>query len=79
MFQWFFHLGSKKRLSPTAEAHATHTLSNIEIIEKISLEDVLKKSDNNISKAAQKLKISRQSLQYKLKKYNIHPGTILKE
>jgi arginine utilization regulatory protein len=45
-----------------------------EYLEKIELnliKDALKKTNHNISAAARKLEISRQSLQYKLKKYNL--------
>ncbi|OYT14433.1 MAG: hypothetical protein B7C24_18405 [Bacteroidetes bacterium 4572_77] len=39
-------------------------------IEKIIISRKLKESNYNISKAARNMKISRQTLQYKMKKYN---------
>ena len=43
----------------------------LENVEKKIIEYELLKSNNNISKTAEGLKISRQSLQYKIKKYNL--------
>ncbi len=43
----------------------------LENIESSLIKTALKRTDGNISSAARKLKISRQSLQYKLKKYNL--------
>lgn len=43
----------------------------LENVEKKIIENELLKSNNNISKTAEGLKISRQSLQYKIKKYNL--------
>ncbi|HMA60712.1 MAG TPA: sigma 54-interacting transcriptional regulator [Halanaerobiales bacterium] len=43
----------------------------LEDIELNLIESALEKTNNNISAAARKLDISRQSLQYKIKKYNI--------
>lgn len=40
-------------------------------IEKGIIEKTLQENDNNISKTSRQLKVSRQSLQYKIKKYNI--------
>jgi len=40
-------------------------------IEREIIESYMVKYDNNISRTSQKLKISRQNLQYKLKKYNL--------
>lgn len=40
-------------------------------IEKSIIEKTLQENDNNISKTSRQLKVSRQSLQYKIKKYNI--------
>lgn len=45
--------------------------SYLEEIEVKLIESALEKSDDNISAAARELDISRQSLQYKLKKYNL--------
>ncbi|MCX7694259.1 MAG: sigma 54-interacting transcriptional regulator [Caloramator sp.] len=42
---------------------------SIERYEKKLIEDALKLSDNNVSLAAKRLKIPRQTLQYKIKKY----------
>ncbi|GIW48697.1 MAG: hypothetical protein KatS3mg079_173 [Caloramator sp.] len=42
---------------------------SIERYEKKLIEDALNLSDNNISLAAKRLKIPRQTLQYKIKKY----------
>lgn len=43
----------------------------LENVERKIIENELLKSGNNISKTAERLKISRQSLQYKIKKYNL--------
>ena len=43
----------------------------IDSMEKEMIEEALKNSENNISKAARALKIPRQTLQYKIKKYGI--------
>lgn len=43
----------------------------IENLEKTMIRDALKKTDENISQAASMLKIPRQTLQYKIKKYGI--------
>lgn len=43
----------------------------LEEIEVNLIKEALEKTNNNISAAARKLNISRQSLQYKLKKYNL--------
>ena len=40
-------------------------------IEKSIIEKALKKNDYNISKASRELSISRQDLQYKIKKHNL--------
>ncbi len=40
-------------------------------LEKNIIEDTLENNGNNITKAAEELKIKRQTLQHKLKKYNI--------
>jgi arginine utilization regulatory protein len=40
-------------------------------IEKAIIDKILKKNKNNISKTSRELSISRQDLQYKIKKYNI--------
>ncbi|MBB6696837.1 sigma-54 interaction domain-containing protein [Clostridium algidicarnis] len=45
---------------------------HISNIEKQIINKVLSENDNNISKSARKLGISRQTLQYKIKKYNIN-------
>nr|WGD69716.1 helix-turn-helix domain-containing protein [Bacillus subtilis] len=42
----------------------------MESFEKYVIENVLRKHDHNISKVAQELGISRQSLQYRLKKFS---------
>ncbi|KYH35989.1 arginine utilization regulatory protein RocR [Clostridium tepidiprofundi DSM 19306] len=44
----------------------------LERIEKKIIELTLSENGNNISKAARKLKISRQKLQYKIKKYDLN-------
>jgi len=44
----------------------------LERVEKNIIELALNENGNNISKAARKLKISRQKLQYKIKKYNLN-------
>ncbi|AKA67245.1 sigma-54 interaction domain-containing protein [Clostridium scatologenes] len=47
----------------------------IDTIEKNVIEKVLKKNNYNVSKTSRQLNISRQNLQYKLKKHNIkHEG-----
>ena len=43
----------------------------LDCVEKGIIEKSLKKYSYNVSKTARELKISRQSLQYKLKKYNL--------
>ena len=43
----------------------------VEHLEKSLIREALKKTDNNITQAAKLLQIKRQTLQYKLKKYNI--------
>lgn len=43
----------------------------LENVERKIIENELLKKNNNISKTAEGLKISRQSLQYKIKKYNL--------
>ncbi|MBB6630932.1 sigma-54 interaction domain-containing protein [Clostridium algidicarnis] len=45
---------------------------HISNIEKQIINKVLSENNNNISKSAKKLSISRQTLQYKIKKYNIN-------
>lgn len=40
-------------------------------LEKNIIEDILENNGNNITKAAEELKIKRQTLQHKIKKYNI--------
>ncbi|MBZ9634841.1 helix-turn-helix domain-containing protein [Clostridium sp. FP1] len=40
-------------------------------IEKEIIEKTLKKNHNNVSKTSRELSISRQNLQYKIKKYNL--------
>jgi arginine utilization regulatory protein len=42
----------------------------LELFEKTYIEHVLNKNDHNISKTAKLLGLSRQSLQYRLKKLN---------
>ncbi|MBU3204110.1 sigma-54 interaction domain-containing protein [Clostridium algidicarnis] len=59
------HATSKKEGRFNLEEH----ISNIE---KQIINKVLSENDNNISKSAKKLSISRQTLQYKIKKYNIN-------
>ena len=49
----------------------TDLRSEIENFEKKLIEKVLKETKGNKGEAAKRLKLSRQSLQYKLKKYNI--------
>ncbi len=41
-------------------------------IEKEIIEKILSKNDNNVSKTSRDLSISRQDLQYKIKKYNLN-------
>ncbi|MGH4122049.1 MAG: helix-turn-helix domain-containing protein [Clostridium sp.] len=43
-------------------------------IEKEIIEKTLKKNHNNVSKTSRELSISRQNLQYKIKKYNLNLG-----
>lgn len=45
--------------------------SYISNVEKQIIEKTLKKNENNISKTSRNLGISRQDLQYKMKKYNL--------
>jgi len=45
---------------------------NVQKLEKKLIAKVLEKADQNITKAAEILKISRQSLYHKLKKYNLN-------
>ena len=40
-------------------------------IEKKIIEKTLNKNENNVSRTSRELSISRQDLQYKIKKYNI--------
>lgn len=40
-------------------------------IEKGIIEKILNKNENNVSKTSRELSISRQDLQYKIKKYKI--------
>jgi arginine utilization regulatory protein len=56
------------KLSDLGEFSLEQHLDNIE---KQIIQDSLKKNDDNISQAAVYLKISRQSLQYKIKKYKL--------
>ncbi|MFT5872728.1 MAG: transcriptional regulator with PAS, ATPase and Fis domain [Clostridium sp.] len=42
-------------------------------IEKEIIEITLKKNENNVSESSRELSISRQNLQYKIKKYNLIP------
>ncbi|WP_286059200.1 arginine utilization regulatory protein RocR [Bacillus mojavensis] len=44
----------------------------MESFEKYVIENILRKHGHNISKTAQELGISRQSLQYRLKKFSLH-------
>ena len=44
----------------------------VEIIEKKMINNAIKKAGGNVSKAAKYLEISRQTLQYKMKKYDIY-------
>lgn len=46
--------------------------TTIESLERQIIKKALEKTENNISKAARKLKITRQSLQYKIKKYGLN-------
>lgn len=41
-------------------------------IEKAIIEKILKKNENNVSRTSRELGISRQDLQYKIKKYNLN-------
>lgn len=45
---------------------------SLEEFERIIIQDALKTWDNNISKAAKYLKIPRQTLQYKVKRFNLN-------
>jgi len=59
----------KERYIPTQTVTVEDLNKHLESIEKDIIEKTLKLYNNNISKAAEHLKVSRQNLQYKIKKY----------
>jgi arginine utilization regulatory protein len=65
-------LSPSDRLDMSANRSKIKQLSNfVEEAEKFYIEKVLKWHDNNITKTAKALGISRQSLQYRLRKYQL--------
>jgi arginine utilization regulatory protein len=65
-------LSPSDRLDMSANRSKIKPLSNfVEEAEKFYIEKVLKWHDNNITKTAKSLGISRQSLQYRLRKYQL--------
>ncbi len=68
----FSRINTSKRLEQLPSVKELQSLP--EYLEKVEIElirEALKITGNNITKAAEELDLSRQSLQYKLKKYNI--------
>ncbi|MFZ7942613.1 sigma-54 interaction domain-containing protein [Neobacillus sp. 19] len=64
----------ERPLSPESSFPYIGTLpEQMEKLERIMIEQALKQSDGNITKAGEQLGISRQNLNYKLKKYMIIP------
>lgn len=57
--------------SAEASEHQPSLSKSVELLEKKLIQESLKRSDWNISHAAVKLKIPRQTLRYKMKKYKI--------
>ncbi|MEC1732386.1 arginine utilization regulatory protein RocR [Bacillus mojavensis] len=59
---------------PETEGHqpTADLKEKMESFEKYVIENILRKHGHNISKTAQELGISRQSLQYRLKKFSLH-------
>ena len=66
---------NKKKTNKLEEIPSVKELSSLsDYLEQVEVElihEALELTDNNITKAARELDLSRQSLQYKLKKYNI--------
>lgn len=62
-------LMEKETYMPTEEVLVDDLNAHIENIERQIIGSVLEKYDHNISRAAKHLKVSRQNLQYKIKKY----------
>ncbi len=62
-------LMKKERYIPTQTTTVDDLNKHLESIEKDIIDKTLKQYNNNISKAAEHLKVSRQNLQYKIKKY----------
>ena len=52
--------------APSASLH-----NKLKDIEKTTLRNILRENGGNISKSAQALKMSRQNLQYRIKRYKI--------
>ena len=57
--------------SPAAGESLNTTMQDVE---RSSICKVLREHDGNVSASARALKMSRQSLQYRLRKYGIKPG-----
>ncbi|MEC3637384.1 arginine utilization regulatory protein RocR [Bacillus halotolerans] len=57
---------------PAGHQPAADLKEKMESFEKYVIENILRKHGHNISKTAQELGISRQSLQYRLKKFSLH-------
>ena len=52
-------------------SHEQGLVEELETVEARLIQEALKKSDHNIAKASRLLKIPRQTLQYKIKKFNL--------
>lgn len=63
---------TKAEETDTSFAHVPHDLkSRMAAFEKKYIRHVIEKNGNNVSRAARELGISRQSLQYRLRKYGM--------
>ncbi|PAY14867.1 arginine utilization regulatory protein RocR [Bacillus sp. 7705b] len=60
------------KTEPAGHQPAADLKEKMESFEKYVIENILRKHGHNISKTAQELGISRQSLQYRLKKFSLH-------
>ncbi|PLS09818.1 arginine utilization regulatory protein RocR [Bacillus halotolerans] len=60
------------KTEPAGHQPAADLKEKMESFEKYVIENILRKHSHNISKTAQELGISRQSLQYRLKKFSLH-------
>ncbi|WBW99564.1 sigma-54 interaction domain-containing protein [Oceanirhabdus sp. W0125-5] len=68
MFEDKFHIGEHEKI----ELNGISLDEYLGNVERSIIKDVLYRMSGNISKAADELKISRQSLQYKIKKYKLN-------